>query len=235
MSKKQKKPVPASQAAHNRPGGTPAPRSGAPRSEEAEPVAERRPIPVFLIILLVGLIYLGDMYIMDHGADVMGKAGPFPSQLFDPYQNYQEVMDKNPESEEDKLLKIGKAKFEMFCAPCHASSGLGNPGTGIPPLLGSEWVKTPGAGRSIRIVLHAVRGPILVGGKTFDNPGMLAWAPTLSDEDIAGILTYVRANNDWGNKASAVKPDAVKKVRGAYSGRNDPWSAEELLKVPETE
>ena len=37
---------------------------------DAEPVAERRPVPVFLIALLVLLVYLGDMYVMENGADV---------------------------------------------------------------------------------------------------------------------------------------------------------------------
>ena len=203
---------------------------------DAEPVADRRPVPVFLIALLVVLVYLGDMYVMDHGADVMGKAGPFPKLVFDPYRTYQEVMDKNPESPEEKAIRVGKAKYELYCSACHQSSGLGTPGTGIPPLAGSEWVKTPGPGRSIRIVLHAIRGPIKVQDKTWDNPGMIAWAAQLSDEDIAAILSYVRANNVWGNKASMVKPEQVKKVRDAYPDRGDrPWSADEVSKVPETE
>src|SRR5438876_1346908 len=84
--------------------------------QEIEPVAERRPVPVFIIILLVLLIYGGDMYIMEHGADVLGKAGPFPKEVFDPYRTYQEIVDKNPESPEEKAIRIGRVKYELYCS-----------------------------------------------------------------------------------------------------------------------
>src|SRR5713101_2897693 len=159
MSKKHKKHSSPSPSGQSRPAQNPAsrpvatPRPAVALSEEAEPVAERRPVPVWLIALLVLLIYVGDMYVMDHGADLMGKAGPFPKEVFDPFRTYQEVVDRNPESPGDKLLKSGQAKFGLYCSSCHGSSGLGTAATGVPPLAGSEWVKTPGPGRAIRIVL----------------------------------------------------------------------------------
>ncbi len=241
MSKKHKKRFSPSPSGQPRPAGKPvsrpvvSPRPAVVLSEEAEPVAERRPVPVWLVALLVLLIYVGDMYVMDHGADLMGKAGPFPKEVFDPFRTYQEVVDRNPESPFDKVMKSGKGKYELYCSPCHGSSGLGNPATGIPPLAGSEWVKTIGPGRAIRIVLLAVRGPITVSGKPWDNPGMLAWGPQLTDEDIAAILSYVRANNEWGNKASIVMPEAVKQLRDAHASRSEPWSADELLKFPDSQ
>src|SRR5438105_3295865 len=100
MSKKHKRSIPANQSGQSRPGEPRVSNAVLSQAEEVEPVAERRPIPVFLIVLLVVLVYLGDMYIMDHGADVMGKAGPFPRQVFDPFTTYQEVVAKNPESPE---------------------------------------------------------------------------------------------------------------------------------------
>src|SRR2546423_8418465 len=99
---------------------------------------------------------------------------------------------------------MGGKKYLLFCSPCHAGNGLGTPATGIPPLAGSEWGKTQGPGRAIRIVLHAIRGPITVAGRQFDNPGMLAWDPALTDKDIPAILSYVPANNESGHKASIV-------------------------------
>jgi mono/diheme cytochrome c family protein len=74
-----------------------------------------------------------------------------------------------------------------------------------------------------------------VSGKPWDNPGMLAWGPQLTDEEIAAILSYVRANDKWGNNASFVKPEAVKKVRDAIASRTDPYSSDELQRVSETE
>src|SRR5437867_8249477 len=121
---------------------------GVPAAEEREPWAEHRPVPVFLIVLLVLLIYIGDMYVMEHGADVKEIARPFPPTVSDPYRTYAEVLAANPKTEEEKILEAGKAKFELTCAPCHQSAGTGNPATGIPPLAGSEWVKAPGPGRA---------------------------------------------------------------------------------------
>ena len=235
MRKQPKKQVRSSPAGQSRPSEAARATREDSRVEETEPVAERRPVPVWLIPLLVVLVYAGDMYVMDHGADVMGKVGPFPPKVFDPFRTYDEVMAKNPESEEEKFIKIGRGKYELYCGPCHASNGLGTPATGIPPLAGSEWVKAQGPGRAIRIVLLAVRGPITVAGRQFDNPGMLAWGPQLTDEDIAAILTYVRGNNNWGNKAPMVKPEQVKKVRDAYGSRSEAFTADELAKVPETD
>ena len=198
-------------------------------------MAERRPVPVFLVVLSVLLVYVGDMYVMDHGADVQGKTGAFPKIVFDPYRTYQDLEEANPTTPEQRVLASGKAKFELYCSACHQTTGLGNPATGVPPLAGSEWVKTPGPGRAIRIVLYSVTGPIQVAGKTFDSNAMLAWAPQLTDEDIAAILSYVRANKDWGNNASLVTPEAVKKLREAHASRTSPWTAEEISRFPDTE
>ena len=35
----------------------------------------------------------------------------------------------------------------------------------------------------------------------------------MADEDIAAVITFVRGNAEWGNKASAVTPERVKAVR----------------------
>ena len=50
---------------------------------------------------------------------------------------------------------------------------------------------------------------------------------TLTDEQIAGVLTYVR--RQWGNEASAIHPEMVKETRAATNGRTRPWTQDELL------
>jgi len=62
---------------------------------------------------------------------------------------------------------------------------------------------------------------------------MLAWRDTLSDDEIAAVLTYVRSS--WGNHASAVTPAQAKKIRAATASKGDNWTPEELLKVPEND
>lgn len=112
------------------------------------------------------------------------------------------------------------------CQPCHQTHGRGLEGL-APPLANSEWVNGS-AERVARIVLHGVRGPLKVDGRTYnlDMPPM----GSLSDDDLAAILTYVR--RDWGNTGTPVTPELVRAQREATKGRNDAWSQAELQKLP---
>ena len=50
--------------------------------------------------------------------------------------------------------------------------------------------------------------------------------PTLTDDQIANVLTYVR--REWGHTASPVTPALVQEQRKATAGRTRPWTNEEL-------
>ena len=52
----------------------------------------------------------------------------------------------------------------------------------------------------------------------------------MSDQDIAAVLTFIRS--EWGNTASPVKPEQVKKLRDATADRSTPWTEPELLALP---
>jgi mono/diheme cytochrome c family protein len=97
-----------------------------------------------------------------------------------------------------------------------------------PPLVDSEWV----LGDEIRlsmILLHGLEGPVVVNGKTYDAPEILPVMPshaTMSDGDIAAILTYIR--NEWGNQAAPVSKDMISKTRITNQGRVFPWKSDEL-------
>ena len=75
-----------------------------------------------------------------------------------------------------------------------------------------------------RIVLHGIGGPISVNGTTWrlEMPPL----PQLTDEDVAGVLTYIR--REWEHNAAPVPPGDVAKVRAQYQGRTRSWTAEEL-------
>ena len=94
-----------------------------------------------------------------------------------------------------------------------------------PPLVGSEWLRSED--RLVRILLHGLRGPIVVKGQPFelDMPAL----GILEDEQIATILTYIR--NEWGHSFPPVTTETVKKVRASTSERQDSWTQEELLKI----
>ena len=107
------------------------------------------------------------------------------------------------------VMEIGKAQY-MVCGACHGQNGEGGPAG--PPLANSEWVTGP-VSNLIIIQLRGLKGPITVNGVLYDQfvAGMTPMAYQ-TDEQIAGVLTYIR--NSFGNKASAVKPEQVAALRG---------------------
>ena len=56
---------------------------------------------------------------------------------------------------------------------------------------------------------------------------MTAFRSLLKDNEIAAVLTFVR--NTWGNKASTISTDSVKRVRAETIDRTTFWKPEDLL------
>lgn len=103
-------------------------------------------------------------------------------------------------------IKKGKLVFSTNCAACHQSTGLGIPHA-FPPLAKSDFLNKDKI-RAIKVVTGGLQGKVVVNGQEF-NGVMPAWS--LSDEDIANVLTYVY--NSWGNAGHEVTPAEVKKYR----------------------
>ncbi|XYI01892.1 c-type cytochrome [Sorangium sp. So ce1128] len=118
----------------------------------------------------------------------------------------------------DDLAQGGKIYYRS-CTGCHQARGEGKPGR-YPPLVGSSWVlddtETP-----IRIMLLGAAGPMEVNGAVY-NDVMPNLGVTLTDEEIALVLTYVRSS--WGNSAPAITKDEVAKVRASLGDRQAPWA-----------
>lgn len=120
------------------------------------------------------------------------------------------AIDAKPAADEPidpAVMATGKVQY-MVCAACHGQNGEGGPIA--PPLAGSEWVNGP-VSNLIRIQLRGLQGPITVKDKEYNFPGGMAALAYQTDEQIAGVLTYVR--NSFGNKAPAVKPEQVAALR----------------------
>jgi mono/diheme cytochrome c family protein len=129
-------------------------------------------------------------------------------------------------------FKVGQKIFTANCAVCHQPTGLGTPGQ-FPPLAGSEWVAAESPNRIIRAVLNGLQGPITVKGQPFNN-AMVPWKSVLTkDEEVAAVLTFVRQNKEWGNSAPAVTPEQVKAIREKIKDRENSFSPDELLQIPE--
>ncbi|MDB5241342.1 MAG: dehydrogenase [Spirosoma sp.] len=141
-----------------------------------------------------------------------------------------EVVKSKLKGEELALFNTGKEIYarEGYCTTCHQPDGRGLSASQFPPLTGTNWV-TGNEDRLIKIALKGLMGPIDVDGKTY--PGQVPMTPfggLLKDQEIAAVLTYVR--NSFGNQASAIHPDRVKRVRIATESKKDFYNPQQLLK-----
>ena len=97
-----------------------------------------------------------------------------------------------------ELSARGEQVYAANCAACHQANGKGVPGA-FPALDGSQMVNGP---QDSQIA-------ILLNGKN----AMPGWKSTLSDTEIAAVITYTR--NNWSNKAedNIVQPAEVLAAR----------------------
>jgi mono/diheme cytochrome c family protein len=120
--------------------------------------------------------------------------------------------------EEQRLYGSGQTLFNSLCMACHGDDGRGREKLG-PSLIGSQFALAPPV-VPIRILLQGKEGTVGL---------MPPLGATLTDEQIAGALTYIR--RQWGNAAAAVDPNTVKEVRAATANRTRPWTNDELIAI----
>ncbi|HTP48141.1 MAG TPA: cytochrome c oxidase subunit II [Casimicrobiaceae bacterium] len=111
--------------------------------------------------------------------------------------------DPNKVWSEAELAARGEKVFTANCAACHQANGKGVPGA-FPALDGSKVVNGPKDAQITTVLNGVVRN----GQPT----AMVPWRNTLSDIDIAAVITYTR--NSWGNHTGeAIQPSEVKVAR----------------------
>jgi mono/diheme cytochrome c family protein len=181
----------------------------------------------------MGLIAIICLFFFWGGYYLQRYSGSFSGFIYD--ENASINAGSRASAKPVDMLADGRRLFADTCAKCHQINGQGLPGQ-YPPLATSEWVVAPGPGRLIRIVLDGMQGPVQVKGETFNNP-MLAWRDVLSDQQIAGLLTYVRTEKAWGNSASETTVEQVADIRQKTKNRAiiGAWTSIELLRAPEIE
>jgi cbb3-type cytochrome c oxidase subunit III len=108
----------------------------------------------------------------------------------------------------------GKAVYGTNCSGCHQASGLG--GGPFPPLAGNPHVTGADTSALITTLLNGRTGPLEVNGHTYGGV-MPAWKGTLSNAEIAAVLSYIRSA--WGNNAPIVNEEQVA-AASAPSGRS---------------
>jgi mono/diheme cytochrome c family protein len=115
-----------------------------------------------------------------------------------------------PAPENSLLLNFGQTVYAAHCASCHAADGRGKPPE-YPPLAANPSISMQSAVNPIRMVLNGGFPPGTAG-----NPrpfGMPPFAQTLSDDEVAAVVTYIRAA--WGNRGTPVSSRDANALRTA--------------------
>jgi mono/diheme cytochrome c family protein len=132
---------------------------------------------------------------------------PIPKDVLD------SLLQTSPGVNRDEMagwVRQGSNLYMTHCASCHANGGEGVPFI-YPALKGNQALLMAHVGNPIRITLSGGFAPA-----TLKKPrpySMPPFAPTLSDTEVALILTYVR--NAWGNHATPVTAADVNQYRTA--------------------
>ena len=112
--------------------------------------------------------------------------------------------------EKNRLFPLGRKIYDAQCALCHADKGQGKL-PDFPPLANNQSIQMTSAVNPIRMVLNGGYAP-----GTMKNPmpyGMPPFAQSLSDAEIAAVVTYIRTA--WGNHGTPVTEGAVNILRSA--------------------
>ena len=116
-----------------------------------------------------------------------------------------------PVAESSLLLSLGKTVYDGQCASCHGAQGKGSP-PAYPPLAGNQSIQMASSVNPVRMVLNGGYPPGTVG-----NPrpyGMPPFAQSLSDDEVAAVVTYVRTA--WGNRGAPVSARDANALRSAH-------------------
>jgi len=142
------------------------------------------------------------------------KQAKVPAYLnveFDAYE-WQKVIGKDAQENAEEVLRLDGAKlYTANCKVCHQDKGQGIPGA-FPALAGSEYAEAKDPTLMISAVLFGL-------DRENEYGVMPSFRHSLSDEEIAAILTFER--NNWGNSAPEVTLEQVKEVRTL--GKPEDW------------
>jgi mono/diheme cytochrome c family protein len=125
-------------------------------------------------------------------------------------------------ADDQRRFDAGREIYKSMCLACHQADGRGQD-TLAPTLIGASFT-LGSAGISARILLNGKEGAFGL---------MPPLGATLTDDQVASVLTYVR--REWGQGATPVDAGTVKTVRALSLGRTRPWTDDELRKLAEKE
>jgi len=118
---------------------------------------------------------------------------------------------RTPDKVKDDLAQDanspGEVVYNTYCANCHQKDGGGASGR-FPPIINTDWVRGDKE-RLMTIILNGMEGSMEINGETYN--GVMPQHSFLSDEQIADVLTYIRAN--FENDASEITINEVAAIR----------------------
>jgi mono/diheme cytochrome c family protein len=123
-------------------------------------------------------------------------------------------------ADEQRRFDAGREVYANLCQPCHQPDGRGQ--DRVAPSLISSALLLADPGIPARILLNGKEGAIGL---------MPPMGSTLTDEQVAGVLTYVR--REWGHAAPPVDAATVAAIRAITRERTRPWTHDELLSMAE--
>lgn len=129
-------------------------------------------------------------------------------------ESASEVSSEPSEPEETEMtaevtqqMEVGKTVYNQYCMACHQTNGQGVPGA-FPTLVQTEWVTGENTAL-ITVIINGLQGEITVKGETYNS--VMPQHGFLTDEQIAGVLTYVRQS--FTNDSPAISVEEVTEVR----------------------
>jgi mono/diheme cytochrome c family protein len=196
--------------------------------EKREPRVGAEPLSIWLIAIYGLAVFFGGAYLgrysgnfFSGGLDPMG-APPGPKKAVAGPGGGEQAAELSPHDR-------GKKVFAANCQTCHQANGEGVAGQ-YPPLAGSEFT-TGGSLRPAMIVLKGLQGPVKVKGQQYGTAVMQPWDKTLTDKQIADVLTYERS--EWGNSASPVTAEQIAALRKELANHPNSYTEPEILAAPE--
>jgi mono/diheme cytochrome c family protein len=112
------------------------------------------------------------------------------------------------ESADAAQMVLGEKLYGQQCADCHGAAGQGAAGA-YPALAGNRAVAMASHVNAVQAILAGGFAPATPGNaKPY---GMPPFRTLMNDAEIAAVASFVRQS--WGNRASAVRPQEVQRLR----------------------
>jgi mono/diheme cytochrome c family protein len=123
-------------------------------------------------------------------------------------------------ADERRRFEAGRDLYANLCAACHQLDGRGSADL-APPLVGSLLALAPAD----------VPARVLINGKDGAVGLMPPLGASLSDDQIAAVLTYIR--REWGQRGTPVDSNSVGGARRSSAARTRPWTDDDLAALLE--